>query len=207
MSFEQEFLQKYLALGLGSMAKTDVDALVMHLIDKYGHQGSPPMAIYKNQTVSERLRTPVAKVKKLRYEAALKYGGGIEEQAMARLLLALAQSSFDVEGDKICLIIEDTLAKNWLQGQLKNNQLIFEHSFNTEILKVNSDGLFAVLKQVFDLNALNDFEQALEKAKDQQKAAAIRQKFNKLAFKFAETAAKKAGGSVATIFKLLTATA
>jgi transposase len=35
------------------------------------------------------------------------------------------------------LIIEDALAKNWLQGQLKASAQIFDHSFNTEIIKVS----------------------------------------------------------------------
>ena len=39
--FEQEFLESYLRFGLGSMPKSDIDALVMHLIDRYGFDGSP----------------------------------------------------------------------------------------------------------------------------------------------------------------------
>jgi hypothetical protein len=51
-TFEKEFLDNYLKLGLGSMPKSDIDALVMHLLDTYGMDGSP-LAIYSNQTVSE----------------------------------------------------------------------------------------------------------------------------------------------------------
>ena len=36
MSFEKEFLDHYLRFGLGLMAKTDIDALIMFLLDKYG---------------------------------------------------------------------------------------------------------------------------------------------------------------------------
>lgn len=48
----------------------------MYLLDRHGLDGSAPLARLGNQTVSERLRTPVAKVKRLRYEAALKFGAG-----------------------------------------------------------------------------------------------------------------------------------
>jgi hypothetical protein len=34
-----EFLKHYLKNGMGAMSKGDVDAIVMHLLDKYSHQG------------------------------------------------------------------------------------------------------------------------------------------------------------------------
>lgn len=55
--FEKVFLENYLKFGLGSMPKSDIDALVMHLLDAYGPNGSGPLATLSNQTVSERLRT------------------------------------------------------------------------------------------------------------------------------------------------------
>lgn len=199
-TFEQEFLSNYLKFGLGSMPKSDIDALVMHLLDTYGLEGSP-LANYSNQTVSERLKTPVAKVKKLRYEAALKFGGRPEDQAMGRLLAALSKASLEADGERICLIIEDVLAKNWLQGQLKIHQQIFDYSFNTEIVKVSASGLFAVLGSVFDKGELERFQQSCDAAKkkktDQERVAA----FKSAAKKFAESAAIAAGAGVVKVLR------
>ena len=199
--FETDFLKAYLQFGLGSMPKSDVDALVMHLLDKYGYKKSPPLSLYKNQIVSERLRTPVSKIKKLRYDAALKFGGDVEEEAKARLLVALSNASLEPDGAKICLIIEDALAKNWLQGQLKENQLIFDHSFNTEILKVRADGLFVVLAAFFDDEAIAQLINGYEKLKSNEDIEKMRESFKKLVFKFAESAAQKAGEGVFAIVK------
>ena len=200
-NFEKEFLENYLKFGLGSMPKSDIDALVMHLIDLYGVNGSGPLAIYGNQTVSERLKTPVTKIKKLRYDAALKFGGRIEDQAMGRLLAALSKASLEPDGEKVCLIIEDALAKNWLQGQLKINQHIFDHSFNTEIVKVSSSGLFQVLDSVFDKKELETFKAGYEAAKNKKTAEARTKAFKGVAKKFAEGAAKAAGAGVVTVLK------
>ena len=153
-NFTSEFLENYLKFGLGSMPKADIDALVMSLLDRYGSDGSGPMASLSHQTISERLRTPVSKIKKLRYDAALKFSGQVEEQAMGRLLAALAVATLEPQDDKICLIIEDTLAKNWLQGKLKIYRQIFDHPFNTEITRVSSTGLFAVLETIFSKSKL-----------------------------------------------------
>lgn len=200
--FEQEFLDNYLKFGLGSMPKSDIDALVMHLLDCYGLNGSGPMANYSNQTVSERLKTPVSKVKKLRYDAALKFGGRIEDQAMGRLLAALSKATIELEGEKICLIIEDTLAKNCLQGQLKIHQHIFDYSFNTEIVKVSASGLFQVLQTVFDKDEIENFKKGYEQAKKEVNVEKRKGFFKAVAKKFAEGAANKAGEGVVTILKV-----
>ena len=199
--FTSEFLENYLKFGLGSMPKSDVDALVMSLLDKHGYGASGPMASLSNQTVSERLRTPVVKVKKLRYDAALKFGGRVEDQAKGRLLAALANATLEPQDEKVCLIIEDALAKNWLQGQLKTHQQIFDHSFNTEIVKVSATGLFAVLETLFDKKQLQAFQKGYESAKKVQTTAERVKLFKVLARQFAESAAAAAGGGVMAIVK------
>jgi hypothetical protein len=200
-NFEEDFLENYLKFGLGSMPKSDVDALVIHLLDLYGKDGSGPLAIHSNQTVSELLKTPVNKVKKMRYDAALKFGGRIEDQAMGRLLAALSKASLEPDGEKVLLIIEDSLAKNWLQGQLKIYQHIFDHSFNTEIVKVSVAGLFQVLDSVFDADEIEKFKKGYEAAKKKKTSKERVAAFKGVAKKFAEGAAKAAGSGVVKVLK------
>lgn len=200
-SFETDFLHSYLQFGLASMPKADVDALVMSLLDRYGYGGSGPLAPLSNQTVSETLHTPVSKVKKLRYDAALKYGGNVEDQAKGRLLAALYTATLDLKDDKICLVIEDLLAKNWLQGQLKIHKQIYDYSFNTEIVKVEPNGLFAALSTMYDAQSLQVFMdeyRQLKKHKDRDK---IVDKFSKLVESFVNGASAAAGAGVVAIVK------
>jgi len=199
-TFKSEFLEHYMSVSVGALSKKDTDALVMHLLDKYGIEDGVPLAIFPNQEVSALLRIPAVKVRQLRYEAGLKYGGRVEDQAKAKLLLALNRSVLEIESKTVCLVLEDALAKNWLQGQLKNNGLIFDHSFNTEIIKVKTAGLFQVLGQVFDKTQTKTFESAFEKLLKEKKDQQLRDGFAKLAEAFAAGAARAAGGAVAQIF-------
>lgn len=201
-SFQSEFFEHYLSIGLGALSKKDVDALVMHLLDKYGRADGTPLHHYSNQEVSALLKTPESKVKSLRYEAALKFGGRVDDQAMARLLVAVNSAVLDVEAKRVCLIIEDVLAKNWLQGQLKRHGLIFDHSFNSEIIKVDSDGLFAVLAELFDAVSVKQFRDAFDAAQREANAAKRKDLFKAMAAKFATGAAGKAGSAVAAYFGL-----
>ncbi len=200
-NFSSEFLENYLKFGLGSMPKSDIDALVMALIERYGFGDNAPLVRLSNQAVSELLRTPVSKVKKIRYDAALKFGGKVEDQAKDRLLAALVVATLEPEGEKVCLVIEDTLAKNWLQGRLKERQQIFDHSFNTEIIKVSAAGLFAVLEGLFGKKEIKVFQAGYEAAKKNIDAAQRVELFKKLAQKFVEGTAKAAGVGVYSVVK------
>ena len=201
-NFTKEFLANYLKFGLGSMPKTDIDALVMHLLDKYGGEDKLPTENLSNQLASQKLKTPVSKIKKLRYEAALKYSGGrIEDLAMKRLLGALANATLELDGkdNKICFLIEDNLSKNWLQGQLKIHQMIFDHSFNNEIVKVNPDGLFSVLESCFQkqLKEMKQFRKDYSELVLKKQGEALKKAFITLVKEFSKGAASTLGGAVA----------
>ena len=193
--FRKTFLDNYLKLGLGSMPKADIDALVMHLLDMEGWDAekSEPLegfANLGNQAAAEKLKTTPARIKQLRYAAALKFGGDIERQAKARLLKALGQAVLDVETDtpdkdKVCLIIEDALAKNWLQGQLKKEQQLFDFSFNSEIIKVDSDGLMALLKTCFGAESIKQFEIEYSGLKKEKDARKRKERFRRMIVEFA----------------------
>lgn len=154
MNFKIKFIQHYLAAGMGALSKRDIDVLVMHLLDEEGsHIDSSPMKGMSNQQASLKLRTPVSKIKSLRYEAALKYGDDLTHHAKCEMLKILAKAKFEIEQDKVCFIIEDVLTKNWLQDVLKESGLIFDNSFNTEIVKVDKSDFCDVLSAVYtDIN-------------------------------------------------------
>jgi len=200
-NFAEDFLDSYLKFGLGSMPKGDIDALVMSLIDRYGDGSSPPTAALSHQAASLRLRTSVTRIKRLRYEASLKFHDKVEDQAKGRLLAALAVATLEPEGDKISIVIEDLLAKNWLQGKLKDFKQIYDHSFNSEILKVSASGLFNVLEKLFDTYELTGFRNDFEALLKQSNLKNRKELFKKLMRKFAEGAAEASGSGVITVLK------
>lgn len=202
-NFQSEFLKHYLAFGIGALGKRDTDALVMHLLEKYGLPGAGPLHKYSNQDASVLLRAPVSRIKQLRYESGLKYGDGrVEDQALARLLVALNGAVLDIDGQKIHIVIEDALAKNWLQGQLKTQGFMFDHSFNAEVLKVDAAGLFKLLDQFFDPKAIQRFKEQFEAMQKDQQRDKLHDRFKSVAKEFAMDAAKRAGVAVARHFAM-----
>ena len=86
---------------------------------------------------------------------------------------------------RIHLVIEDALAKNWLRGQLKTQDLLFDHSFNAELLKVDAAGLFRLLDQFLDAKAIQRFKDEFERIQKEKQRDKLRD------------AAKRAGVAVA----------
>jgi len=174
----------------------------MYLLDKYGLADDNPLSSDSKQEVSVLLRTPINKVNQLRYEVGLKYGGNIEDQEKkARLLVALYCASFELQTNKMCLIIEDILTKIWLQGQLKHNTIIFDQSFNSEIKKIQSDAFFLVLGQLFDSQLILKTKEEFDSAKSEINNVQRAKLFAGVTLKNTEVLAQSAGAGVIVFFK------
>jgi hypothetical protein len=194
-TFADEFLKHYLKNGIGSMSKSDIDALVMYLLDTFSHEKGVPLRGYSNQVLSLTLRAPLSKIKRLRYESGLKFGGRAEDEAKRRLISCLSTAAMELDDTqknvtKICLIIEDSLAKHWIQGQLKEYGYIFDGSFNSEIIRVSPEGFFFVLGKLLDAKDVAPFEAAYKTLLDKKRGKELISGFGKIVKAFATEAVK-----------------
>ncbi len=172
-AFKSQFLNAYLANGLGSLSKRDIDVLVIHLLDEYGMTDGKPLKALSNQSASVLLRAPNPRIKALRYEATLKYTPNNQDLAKSRLLEVIARSQLDSDKKRIGLVIEDSFTRNWLQGHMKDHGLVFDGSFNSEIVRADADQLCNVLLSIYDKQAVDAFKEKIRE---------IRQSESKLTF-------------------------
>lgn len=184
------------------MPKTDVDALVMHLLDKYASENGRPLCSSPNQIASERLRAPLARIKRLRYEGSLKFGGRPEDEARIRFVRLLAKAGLELDKKdgaitKIVFVVEDILAKNWIQGQIKEHSGIFDGSFNTEIVKVDPELFFRLLRTLLPDSEVDTFEEKYKALIKKTKREELVSGFKLLVSSFVKGAAG-AGGAAAT---------
>lgn len=202
--FAEEFLRHYLRYGMGSLSKSDVDALVMHLLDKYIHVNGMPLQQKSNQALSETLRIPLTKVKRLRYEAGLKFGGPvglIAKQRFAECLsLAVIQVEPTSENGKnskpiINIIIEDTLARNWIQDQLKSHGILSDTSFNREIVSTNAGDFLRLLELLLSDDELAAFTAKYHQIINQHNTDDIRRDFSTLLKAYLKGAAGTLGAA------------
>ena len=184
------------------MPKSDIDALVMHLLDKHAGENGRPLGSFPNQIASERLRAPLARIKRLRYEGSLKFGGRPEDEARIRFVSLLEKAGLELdkkEGTvtKIVFVVEDILAKNWIQGQIKEHSGIFDGSFNTEIIKVDPEIFFRLLRTLLPDSKVDTFEEKYKALVKKTKREELVSGFKSLISSFVKGVAE-AGGAAAT---------
>jgi len=157
--FTDEFLKKYLLDGMGVMSKREIDILVMNLLIKYAD-----LSAKSNYDLSIMLRIPETSVKRLRYEAKLRYPP--EDEYIRREFIKVLvkakieldrNEEYDIENMKIVFIMEDNYVRYAIQGRLKERGMFADSSFNSEIIRITCGSLCAVISEFYGEEASRDF--------------------------------------------------
>ena len=157
--FTQEFLNVYLANGMGSTTKRAIDILVMNLLMKYAD-----LSRESNHNLSILLQLSESSVKRLRYEARLKYPPD-NEYIQREFLFVLANAQFeaenrdeiDIENVQIIFVMEDNYLRYAIQGRLKEKGMFADTSFNSEIIKIKCGSLVNVIEEFYDKKTAEEF--------------------------------------------------
>jgi hypothetical protein len=169
--FVDGFLEEYLADGLGTMSKREIDILVMNLFIKYGG-----LADASNQDLSILLKTPESRIKGLRYEARLKYPPD-PDYVKREFLYILSRAQFDSEKGRIIFAMEDEYLRHAIQGKLKGEGRFADSSFNTEIIKIEQGSLESVIGELYGkeyAGAFHDGFEELEQPEDGKTASSFK---------------------------------
>ena len=141
-------IEKYIERGFGSMNKNDFEVAIFNeWMKSEGHRKS-------NYEISLALRIPETKVKRLKYEAELKYGNNQDEILKTRLEELLQNANFKAESKKLVFLIDNQMLRNYLDGKLKAKGCFSDRSFNSEIVSVNAKDFITLLKD--DLRMSDD---------------------------------------------------
>ena len=136
-----QIINDYLNRGFGTMTKNDFEVWIFN----YLLQNRPPNT--SNYDFSVELRIPESKVKRLRYEASLKYGNPTDtvqyNEAFQKLLanVNLKKGSKNV----IQFAVEDMQLRKYLDSILKKKGRFADTSFNSEVVSITIDDLAILL--------------------------------------------------------------
>ena len=159
----KEFIKEYLDRGFGSMNKNDFEVCIFHwlLNNDDSCKGKSDFVI------SQYLKIPVSKVKRLRYEASLKYEEKCDYKQELLDAIKNAKVQEGVNEWKISLSIKDKILREYLSDLLEKDGRFFDGSFNSNIVTLSSGSFVYVLEQV----VLNDEEKRriIDEAKKQIK--------------------------------------
>ncbi len=185
----KDAISKYLERGFGSMNKNDFEVWIFHYLTTHQLQGKT------NYEISIELRMPETKVKRLRYEAELKYAEAKPLDNYHRICKLLQNVRFKKDGNSIQFTIEDLYLRKYLDSVLKTGGRFSDSSFNSEIVSMNYDDL------EFFLTSVPEEKKQLENL---LKEARQKKKDEKLTFKyllgtFCESMAQEFGKKTADV--------
>lgn len=142
----EEFVRAYVQRGFGSMNKNDFEVWIFSQLMQERLRGK------SNYDISLELRLPESKVKRLAYEAQLRYPSGVSYKE--QLSDALKKAKMSKDDNYLCFPIENIALRNYLSNILKNKGSYIDSSFNSEIVKINV-GDFAIILEAVDAEVAN----------------------------------------------------
>ena len=176
-------IQQYLDRGFGSMNKNDFEVWIFNYLLHDRLKGK------SNYYISIELKIPESKVKRLKYEAGLKYGDTKDKSIYAsELEVLLSKAQLKKNGMCVQFVIEDIQLRKYLDSLLKQDGRFSDTSFNTEIVSIEADDLEFLMRTIFPNNDWKGFEKKAKKLLDTDKVT-----FKGLFKKFAESAAEQVG--------------
>lgn len=129
----------------GSMNKNDYEVALFHLMLENESAG------LTDYDVSMRLRIPESKVKRLRYEVALRYQENTDIQAdtyKAQLADMLMNCKYRIHNDRIQFAISDKMFRLYLNDMLMRKGRFADTSFNVNVVSMTADDLLFLISEI-----------------------------------------------------------
>ena len=185
-NFAKDFIERYSKRGFGSMNKNDFEVLIFDLLRRYGN-----LKDKTNYQASILLQIPESKIKRLAYEADLKYDNINQQDITNDFFNIIANSKLRADLNKIQFVIENKFLRTSISAKLKELGHFSDSSFNSEIISIHIDSFIDLLESYYPKKSI---EQIVNDCKELVKA----DKGEKITFKlimkkFIEGIATEAG--------------
>ena len=139
----ENFIKEYLKRGFGSMTKNDFEVWIFHQLLCGQLHGKT------NREISVALRIPDSKVKRLRYEADLKWGSPDDDSSYHDALVAVVKKARLInEKKQIQFVIEDTALLKYLDSRMKHANVSWDKSLNSENISIDFEQYETFCKEV-----------------------------------------------------------
>lgn len=138
----KKIIESYLERGFGSMNKNDFEVFIFSwLIQNHSD--------YKNASdneISRKLKIPESKIKRLRYEAELRYGNNDTDVLWQKLRNYLSIVNYRKTEDNVLRFsIPDKQVRLFLKDQLQAGNRFCDSSFSENIVVISIDDLLYLL--------------------------------------------------------------
>ena len=158
--FVCDFEKYYLNRGFGTMNKNDFEVLFFYLMQTYGDLGDK-----SNFALAKELEISEARVKRLAYEADLKYKKESDNELRGRFLSLLGKAKLQKDKAGIRFVVEDKYLRSSIYEDLKSDGFFLDYSFNTEIVTIQKDALIKLLDKYYSDDQKDEISKEYKRVK------------------------------------------
>jgi hypothetical protein len=156
--FTNAFNERYFKNGFGFLNKSDFEILVFDLLREFGSLNK-----LNNYDASIHLQIPETKVRKLAYEADLRYKKFSPQDISKEFFKVIAKAKFRGDNSKIQFVIENRFLRTAISSELKKLGHFSDSSFNSEIVSIHIDSFIDLLEKFYPKEAI---DRIVEECKD-----------------------------------------
>lgn len=146
MNTLEDAIHAYIERGFGSMNKNDFEVFIFHKMLDGSLKNNLNLSGKSNYEISLTLKIPETKVKRLRYEADLRYKSSLEEESRVAFWEAMKLVHFRNDGEKLYFVMENVSVRKYLYFKLKQNGRFSDSSFNSEIVVLSKDDFIFLIE-------------------------------------------------------------
>ena len=163
--FANNFLNKFLENGFGSLPKREIEIYIMNLLLEDGQFINENGDIDFHE-ISLILKLSETKVRNLIYEVELKYRNN--HNFLEQLIELIEKQKYEVDGDKIKFSIQSPLLKQYFEYEIRKlPNSISDGSFSKNIVTISKETFEKLLKSLYkDDDKINKF---IDKLPDDKK--------------------------------------
>lgn len=182
--FGNDFVERYLSHGFGSMTKSEIDILVFHLISE-----AEEIKDESNYKVANKLQITESKVKSLRLNSSLKYKPANHRAVLGNIVTRIIDEMQkpEFESGQVTITLENPVDQREFEHAVKLAHRNIEYGINRELLKVKPIALFEIVMANLE-NAEQEITNIIQvhisdndkQAEILSSALTLRQKINKL---------------------------
>lgn len=165
----EQFIQDYLQRGWGSMNKNDFEVWIFYQL----LQGKVSGCDLKNKTdyqIAITLRISESRVKRLRYEATIKYGipTGNATKEFNKMIRekVLMRVQYKKEGEKVQFVVQDKLLRQHISDVLSQDGRFFDSSFNSNIVSIHIDDFIFLISKLYTQEEQNELIDIVKDSSD-----------------------------------------
>lgn len=150
-NFADEFIRIYLQNGFGMMTKGELEILIFHLLRR--DVFSDHQSIFE---ISRTLHLPETKVRKLIYEADLRYGNISDTYVRDKFFACLNSANFQTNNNKIEFPLEDKLVRSAIDDKLRSMGYFSDTSYNRDVFSIHIEAFVALIDVYYPASTKNE---------------------------------------------------